>query len=72
MPYIEITLAAGRTTKQKQDLMAAVADAVAATIDVHRPAIRVWINEIPVAEMSIAGVPLDEIRRMRAEGTTDL
>ncbi len=72
MPYIQITLAAGHTAAEKKKLMAAVTEAVHNSIDVPKPAIRVWLNEIPAPDMSIGGVTLDEVRRMREEGTTDL
>jgi 4-oxalocrotonate tautomerase len=69
MPYINVTLATGRSTETKQTLMAAIAEAVHETIDAPLETVRVWITEIPVEEMSIGGVPLDEVRRQRAAAT---
>jgi 4-oxalocrotonate tautomerase len=66
MPYINVTLATGRTREAKQALMAAVAEAVHEAIDTPIETVRVWITEVDVEDMSIGGVPLDEVRRRRA------
>jgi len=66
MPYIHVTLTTGRTSDAKQSLMSAISHAVHDSIDVPLETVRVWITEVPVADMSIGGVPLDEVRRRRA------
>lgn len=66
MPYIQVTLAEGRTTEQKQQLMTAITHAVEDAIGAALESIRVWIIDVPVEQMSVGGVPLDEVRRRRA------
>lgn len=66
MPYINVTLATGRTREAKQTLMSAIAEAVHETIDAPLETVRVWITEVDAEDMSIGGVPLDEVRRRRA------
>jgi 4-oxalocrotonate tautomerase len=68
MPYIQVTLASGRPREAKQALMSAIAHAVHETIDAPLETVRVWITEVGVQDMSIGGVPLDEVRRQRAAG----
>ena len=69
MPYVHVTLAAGRTLEAKQALMSAVANAVHDAIDAPRDTIRVWVTEVDPKQMSVGGVPLDEVRGQRAAGT---
>jgi 4-oxalocrotonate tautomerase len=66
MPYVHVTLAAGRTPDDKRRLMASVSQAVHESIDAPLETIRVWITEVPPEEMSTGGVPLDVIRAQRA------
>lgn len=66
MPYVQVTLAAGRTREAKQALMAAVSQAVHESIDAPLESVRVWITEVPPEEMAIGGVPLDEVRARSA------
>jgi 4-oxalocrotonate tautomerase len=69
MPYVHVTLAAGRSLEAKQALMSAVANAVHEAIDAPLDTIRVWVTEVDPKQMSVGGVPLDEVRRQRAAGT---
>jgi 4-oxalocrotonate tautomerase len=69
MPYVHVTLAAGRPLEAKQALMSAVAEAVHEAIDAPLDTIRVWVTEVDPKQMSIGGVPLDEVRQQRAAGT---
>ena len=69
MPYINVTLAAGRTTEQKQALMKAIAQTTQESLGADPETIRVWITEIPDEDMSTGGVPLHEIRAQRAAAT---
>jgi len=65
MPYVNLTMAAGRTLEAKQSLMAAVAQAVHESLDTPLDTVRVWITEIDPEQMSVGGVPLDEVFRRR-------
>ncbi|GLY22336.1 tautomerase family protein [Micromonospora sp. NBRC 101691] len=58
MPFIQVTMAAGRTAQQKRDLLAALADAVTASIGTPREAVRAWIVEVDPAEVIAGGVIL--------------
>ena len=66
MPYVHVTLAAGRTPEAKRRLMASVSQAVHDALDTPMDSIRVWITEVPPEEMSVGGVALDVIRAERA------
>ena len=68
MPYVHVTIAHGRSSAEKRALMSAVADAVTSTISAPPETVHVWIAETELADMSIAGEPLDE-RRARLAGT---
>jgi phenylpyruvate tautomerase PptA (4-oxalocrotonate tautomerase family) len=46
--------------------MAAVTQAIHQTIGSPLDTVRVWITEVSPKEMSIGGVPLDEVRARRA------
>lgn len=72
MPYIQVTLAKGRTREAKQTLMAAITHAVHETIDAPLETVRVWVTEVDAEDMSIGGVPLDEVRRRHAAGSHDV
>ena len=69
MPYIHVTLAAGRTLEAKQALMAAVTETVHTSIGSDPESIRVWITEIAPEEMSVGDVPLTETRARRTAAT---
>lgn len=56
MPLIEIHLLDGRTDEQKKALLAAVTQAVHASIDAPIESIRVWIQEFSPREYMAAGV----------------
>ena len=69
MPYVHVTLATGRTLEAKQALMSALANTVHETIGAPLDTIRVWITDVDPAQMSVGGIPLDEVRKQRAAGT---
>jgi 4-oxalocrotonate tautomerase len=72
MPFINVTIAAGRTIEQKQHLMRALTDAAHQAVGAPLDTIRVWINEIPAESMAVGGVPFDQVsaaRQAAAEGT---
>lgn len=69
MPYVHVTLAAGRGSEAKRALMAAISQAVHESIDAPLDSVRVWITEVPPEQMSVGGVPLDVRRARQAAGT---
>lgn len=72
MPYIHVTMAVGRTLSERQGLMKALAKAAEECLGVRSTSVRVWVTEVPVEDMSVGGVPLDEVRRRRAGGDQTL
>lgn len=72
MPYIHVTMARGRTVEQRAALMSAIANAAHESIGVPLESVRVWITECEVSDMSVGGVPLDEVRARRAGGDNRL
>ncbi|MHB8094090.1 MAG: 2-hydroxymuconate tautomerase [Candidatus Aminicenantales bacterium] len=56
MPLIEIHMLDGRTDEQKKALLAAVTQAVQASIGAPIESIRVWIQEFSPLEYMAAGV----------------
>jgi 4-oxalocrotonate tautomerase len=57
MPFVEVTLIAGRTPEKKRELMKRLTDAVEETIDAPRESIRVVLREVPPEHWAVGGVP---------------
>jgi len=55
VPLVEIHLLAGRSAKQKKDLLAAVTQAVHESIGAPLPSIRVWLHEVGADGYMAAG-----------------
>ena len=70
MPYINVTMASGRTLEAKQAMMAAIAEAVSSSIGCDRSAVRVWVTEVAPEQMSVGGTPLDQVLAERAAAAT--
>ncbi len=62
MPYVNVTIAAGRTAEAKKKLLESVSQAVHESIDAPLESVRVWITEVPAEDMSIGGVPISVLR----------
>ncbi|OLF14173.1 hypothetical protein BLA60_03205 [Actinophytocola xinjiangensis] len=58
MPFIQVTMAAGRTAEQKRALLAALADAVETSTGTPRTSVRAWIVEVEPAEVIAGGTIL--------------
>ena len=58
MPFIQVTMATGRTSEQKRDLLNALADAVTTSTGTPREAVRAWIVEVDPAEVIAGGAIL--------------
>ncbi|HEY4238354.1 MAG TPA: 2-hydroxymuconate tautomerase [Kofleriaceae bacterium] len=57
MPFVEVTLIAGRDPQQKRELMKRLTDAVEETIGAPRESIRVVLREVPPEHWAVGGVP---------------
>ena len=60
MPIIRIQMAEGRSAAEKTALMKSVTDAVHRSIGAPLPTIHVMIQEIPAADIMVAGQVLSE------------
>jgi 4-oxalocrotonate tautomerase len=67
MPFIQVTLGAGRTPEQKERLLRAVSKAAADAVDVPESSVRVWIVEPSAADVLVGGETLAE-KQARAVG----
>lgn len=55
MPIVEVTLIEGRSPEKKRNMMRAVSQAVAETLEVRPEAVRVIIREIPKENFAVGG-----------------
>ncbi|SEE35894.1 tautomerase family protein [Streptomyces sp. KS_5] len=69
MPLVQISVAQGRTPEQLRKCLAAVHEAVCASLDVPSASVRVLLTEVPPALWSSGGVTLEERDRHRQPGT---
>jgi 4-oxalocrotonate tautomerase len=60
MPFIQVTLGAGRTDEQKQQLVRAVSQAAAEAVGVPETGVRVWLVEVPSDLVMVGGQSLAE------------
>jgi 4-oxalocrotonate tautomerase len=60
MPFIQVTLGAGRTDEQKQQLVRAVSKAAAEAVGVPETGVRVWLVEVPADLVMVGGQTLAE------------
>lgn len=66
MPFIQVTLAEGRSDAQKQTLIKAVSKAAAEAVGVPETGVRVWLVEIPADLVVVGGETLAERTRNAA------
>jgi 4-oxalocrotonate tautomerase len=57
MPFVEVTLVAGRTREQKRALFEAIAIAVETSLEVKRDSIRIVLREVPPEHWAVGGIP---------------
>ena len=57
MPFVQVTMVAGRSTAQKHALIAEVSSAVSRALDTPVERVRVAIYEVSPDEWGIGGVP---------------
>jgi 4-oxalocrotonate tautomerase len=67
MPIVTINILEGRTKEQKTNLIKNVSSAVMETLGAPPESVRVIINEMPVENYGIAGLPVLEYRARRPE-----
>jgi 4-oxalocrotonate tautomerase len=61
MPFVQISLAQGRTPEKKEELIKNVTDAVADTLRVSKERVHIVLNEVPKENIGRGGVPLSRI-----------
>lgn len=62
MPFIQVTILAGRTVEQKHDLMRRLTVATAEALGGDPQRIRVAIYEVSADDWAIGGVPVSVLR----------
>jgi len=55
MPFIQVTLAQGRSADQKEQLVRAVSKAAADAVGVAEASVRVWLVEVDPANLMVGG-----------------
>jgi 4-oxalocrotonate tautomerase len=60
MPFVEVTLAAGRSPEQLRLLMSRLTEAVVQSIGARRESVRVVLREVPKTHWAIGDVTLAE------------
>ncbi len=60
MPFIQVTMAEGRTDEQKKALLAGIHEVVKATTGAADDAINVWVVDVPRTQLSSRGTLLSE------------
>jgi len=71
MPFIQVTLGAGRTAEQKDRLIRAISRAATDSLSLPSEAsVRVWLVELPTTEVLVGGQTLSEKQQAVATGAT--
>ncbi|WP_268751264.1 4-oxalocrotonate tautomerase [Aneurinibacillus migulanus] len=65
MPFIQISLIAGRSDEKVRELIKNVTDTVAKTLEAPHANIRVLVSEIPASHWGIGGAPASEVRKIQ-------
>jgi 4-oxalocrotonate tautomerase len=60
MPFIQVTLGAGRSPEQKERLLRAVSRAAAEAVEVPEASVRVWLVEPAATDVLVGGQTLAE------------
>jgi 4-oxalocrotonate tautomerase len=55
MPLVHIHISEGKTDQQKHDLMLAITEAIEKSINANRSAIRIFLHELPLTHIMVAG-----------------
>jgi 4-oxalocrotonate tautomerase len=67
MPVVIVNMLAGRSAATKRALLKKMTAAVTSSLDVPPESVRVIIQEMAAGHYGIAGLPVDDYRRRRAE-----
>lgn len=62
MPFIQVTILAGRTTDQKHELMRRLTDVTAEVLGGDPQRIRVALYEVSPDEWAVGGIPVSVLR----------
>jgi 4-oxalocrotonate tautomerase len=65
MPVIIINMLEGRSAEKKRKLLRKVTDAVVEALEVEPESVRIIINEIPKENFAVAGLPIEEFRKLK-------
>lgn len=63
MPFVEVTLGAGRTPEQLRTLITKLTEAVVEAVGAPKDAVRVCIREVPDTHWAAGDVTIDERRK---------
>ncbi len=56
MPIVNVNMIKGRTLEQKREMVKEVTDSIVKTLNCDKDAVRIIINEIDKADISVGGV----------------
>jgi 4-oxalocrotonate tautomerase len=69
MPFIQVTIGAGRTAEQKDRLIRAISRAATDSLSLQTEAsVRVWLVELPTTEVLVGGQTLSEKQQALTTG----
>ena len=63
MPIVQITMAQGRTSDKKEELIKRVTDAIVETLQVPIDSVRIALYELPRDNIAFSGVPISKMDR---------
>ncbi|GHH82086.1 hypothetical protein GCM10018793_41040 [Streptomyces sulfonofaciens] len=70
MPFIQITMAKGRTADQKRELLREVSAAAARATGTPEAAVRVWVVEVDAGEIMAGGTVLADKQAAAARASS--
>lgn len=70
MPFVEVTLVAGRSPEQLRTLISTVTTAVSESVDAPRESVRVVVREVPATHWAAGDVTIAERRGAAPDQTT--
>ncbi len=60
MPFVNITMLGGRPPEKKEQLVKAVTDTIAQTLEISRESVHIVLYELPKENFAHGGVPLSK------------
>lgn len=71
MPLVHVDLMEGRSEERIAELIRAVSDAVASSLDAPIASVRVVVNELEPHQYGVGGKPWPEVAEERRRGTQE-